>query len=182
MPGYVDPGIGTERSSKAFQDFFARWGAKANLRSVWNTVVPVTIVDRFRGEDEGSLYALTGYTPGAANEHPAIFMGAAQGATTRDDTALEILGWYGGFAVTASVAIINPVLNIFSPEYPYNPVLNQKPVGVFIAGLFTNRSFTRGEAIAFGGSNPAWPVYAGAMGLNLGSRLMAMTGGQLWSL
>jgi hypothetical protein len=168
----IDPGIGTERSARGFQDFFARWGAKANLRSIFNFVVPVALVDRFRGDDEGSLFALTAETPGALSEHPAVFFGAISGVSTRDDVDLEILSFtVGTIATNMPPNALQPAsLHIFTPVSPYNPVLNLNPVGTFIPGMFTNKAFTRGSGIAFAGSNPAWPAGAGSLGFMLTNR------------
>lgn len=163
----IDPGLGTHSSSRAFQGFLGRWGiAGANLRSVWNTVFPVAIVDRYRGEEEGSLYALTAETPGALNEHPAIFFGAISEVETRDNVELEIIGISAGFGASATPPdSIDPGLfHVFTPIAPYNPVVNLNPVGVFIPGMFLNRAFTRGSGIAFAGTNPAFPAYEGAIG------------------
>jgi hypothetical protein len=166
MAGYIDPGIATERSSKGFQDFFARWGAKANLRSIWNFIVPVAVVDRFRGDDEGSIYGISAETPGDASEHSSIFLGSWWGPGAVDNLTIEILAYSASINVTynpGAIAEIAANFHIFTPYQPYNPTATLDPPGYFTPGLFTNKAFTRGGVIAVGGYAPTLPPEIGWM-------------------
>lgn len=159
---FWDPGMGSEYSSRRFQRFFRRWGALSNLRSVLNYVQPVTLVDRFRDDDEGSLFAVYFETGSAVNEHPAILFGS-----NVETVDLEIVGlqaWYSWQAPPLGVFVWNMLCHVFTPLAPYNPVANVNPVGVGVPGLMTNERFTRGNSYAIGGHNPALPAYPGWTG------------------
>ena len=149
-------GLGIEQSTRRYQGFFGRWGAKANLRGVLNYVLPVAVVDRFQGIEEGSYRAITAITDGALNEYPACFFGGISGVTTRDDVELEIVQIRVALGVDALTPPgYNLVAHMFTPIAPYNPVTNLNPVGTFLPGMMLDPAFTRGSMIGFGGSNPA---------------------------
>jgi hypothetical protein len=112
-------------------------------------------VDRFRGEAEGSLFGITGYTPGAVNEFSSIAFGSAE-----NDWEIHQIAWnfqqpggVGGASVWG--------YHVFTPIAPYNPVANINPVGVYSPGLITNKAFTFGTVGAVGGSNPAFAAVRG---------------------
>jgi hypothetical protein len=150
------PGVGLRSTTRDYQGLFRRWGAKANLRGVWNVATPVVVTDRYRGDDEGALRGLTAESLSAPNEAPAVFFGAFPDVTG-DITADQEIHQVSVMANVPNAGALQSVrveVHIFSPIAPYNPVLNPNPLGVFIPGLQTDFAFTSGRVIAVGGSNP----------------------------
>jgi len=162
-----DPGIGTERSARNFTGLFRRWGTRGNVRSILNFVIPVTAIDRYRGDNEGSLWGLYAEGGGSTqNKHPAIVMGSPD-----RNVDLEVLGfqcWYRWRATApAAGTILNHALTLMSPIVPYTPITLLDPAGTWIPGLITNDAFTRSNSYAIGGVNTALPSYAGWNGYQL---------------
>jgi len=121
-----------------------------------DSVLPVAVVDRFRGPEEGSLRGITGQSLGAINEFPAVFFGGlpdADGTIRVDITVHQINVWLDG-RVAALPANRVVQIHVFTPEAPYNPTANQNPVGIFVPSLNLDPAFTRGRAAMIGGSNP----------------------------
>jgi len=158
---------GFSRTTKRFQNLFRRWGGeKANLRGIWDQVLPVIIVDRFRGPDEGSLRAITGESQGASVEFPAIFFGALPDpdGTIRVEVEIHKMAvWKANFSDLANgpPALTNGDFHLFTPIEPYDPVVNLNPVGQFVPGLNLDPPFTLGRVRMIAGSNPALPIDVG---------------------
>ncbi len=153
----LPPGIRLEQSTTRFQRFFRHWGAKANLRGVFNFVQPVAVVDRSYGPDEGALRGLTGESLGAPVEFPAVFFGGLPDADgiIRVDMFLHALkAWKttAGFNLPGGYP---DEFHLFTPEFPYDPVVNLNPVGLFVPGLNLDDPLSRGRVGMLGGSNPA---------------------------
>jgi len=138
-------------------DFFGRWGdSRTNLKSVMDTVIPVAIVDRFRDDDEGSVFGVSAFcTAGPANEFPSVSFGSA----VNDWELLQITSWEVRFATRINRLIQD---HIFTPIDPYNPAATISPVGTFAPGLINNRNFTLGTVRGIGGYNPVLPAFIGA--------------------
>lgn len=130
-----------------------------------DSVLPVAVVDRFRGPEEGSLRGITGQSLGAVNEFPAVFFGGrpdADGIIRVDIDVHQINVWLDvQIAVLPAVRTVQ--VNLFTPEAPYDPVTNQNPLGIFVPSLNLDPAFTRGRAAMIGGSNPV----NGPIGLEL---------------
>jgi len=158
---------GFSRTTKRFQNLFRRWGGeKANLRGIWDQVLPVIVVDRFRGPDEGSLRAITGESLGASLEFPAIFFGALPDpdGTIRVEVEIHKMAvWKKNFSdlVNAPPINTNSDFHLFTPIEPYDPVVNLNPVGQFVPGLNLDPPFTLGRVRMIAGTNPALPVDVG---------------------
>lgn len=150
---------------KDMSRLFRRWGSHAsNVRGVFNGILPVQIIDRWRDDGEGSLYSLFAGVTAAAfynGQHPSIAFG-----TFDERVEIEILGWqaYFRFITNRPVSTWNTVAHIFSPQTPYNPVAFLSPAGQFVPGLITNYSFHLSTAFALAGYNAAMPAYAGWTG------------------
>ncbi len=150
------PGIGYTNVGKRTADLFRRWrSSELGLRAMWNAILPVVVVDRYRDDDEGSIYGLTVFTGGNPTEFPS----AAFGSGVND---WELLGIHAGifFPVGAS-GFANLRAHLFTPILPYNPVVNLNPVGFFSNQLLTNRDFTFGTVQGVGGTNPVLPFQTG---------------------
>lgn len=141
-----------------YNRLFSHWRAPTgNLKRMLDSVLPVAVVDRFRGPEEGSLRGITGQSLGNLNEFPAIFFGGlpdSDGVIRVDIEIHQISVWLD---VRGAVLPGNRIVqvNMFTPEAPYDPVTNQNPVGIFIPALNLDPAFTRGRAAMLGGSNPA---------------------------
>ncbi len=138
-------------------DLFGRWGdPRTNLRSMLSGIIPVAVVDDFRDDDRGSIFGISAFSLGTANEFPACSFGSS----INDWELLGIpditLNYDGLFAAPTVLEF-----HMFTPINPYNPVATLNPVGFFPNGLLTNRAFTFGTVNGFGGSNPAVPALLG---------------------
>jgi len=143
--------------TKRALDLFGRWGdPRTNLRSMLDSVLPVQIVDRFRDDDEGSLYGLTAFV---SNAFPGQFPSVSFGSAVND---WELLCIAEITPVFSTGALLGSGFHIFTPIEPYNPAVNLSPVGFFRAGLLTNRAFTFGTVSGIGGYNPVLPAIFGA--------------------
>lgn len=159
------PGLDYIGISRGFRSFFQRWGATEarNFRAVFNAVVPVALVDRFRDDDEGSLFALSATSNGAPQQFSAVAFGSG-----RNEWELHAFN-LGMARVGVTAGVITEQIHLFTPIEPYNPVVNA-PLGPFVPGLITNEAFTFGSVRGFGGANTALPpiegmlVYQGTVG------------------
>lgn len=133
---------------KNFLDFFGRFRSQTrNMEGLYSGIIPVSLVDRFRDDDEGSVFGLSAASPGLANELTSIAWGSAE-----NDWELHAL-WFR-VAVGGIVAGSLSWNHLFTPIDPYNPVATPNPVGFFVPGLILNKSFTLGSVTAVGGTNP----------------------------
>lgn len=147
----VDPGLGTIQPAVGSQRFFKRWGAIGNLRSIWNSVVPVAQVDRWRNEEEGTFYGMSVASYGAANNYTAAALVAPTGQPGYPNTILEVQRINISWQVPAAVGQINVDFHVMSPETGYNPIATLNPVGIYRAGLSTQPAGGWGSATGFGG-------------------------------
>jgi hypothetical protein len=142
--------------TKRSLDLFGRWGdPRTNLKSMLDTVLPVVVVDRFRGDDEGSIFGIRAVTGPIVNEYPSVNFGSAV-------NDWELLGVSAvGVFYTGAVGSKFFDIHLFTPIAPYNPAVNLDPVGFFRSGLLNNRAFTFGTVSAIAGSNPGLPLIRG---------------------
>lgn len=145
--------------TKRALDLFGRWGdPRTNLRAMMDTVIPVAVVDRFRDDDEGSVYGISAFTVvggGFAGQFPSISFGSG----VNDWELMGMTAVNINFNGQTGPKFMN--VHMFTPIEPYNPALNPSPVGVFPAGLLTNRAFTFGTVTALAGYNPVLPPIFG---------------------
>lgn len=139
--------------ARNFSDFFGRWRSPfSNLRSIWNSCIPVAVVDRFRDDEEGSLYGCTCSSVGAINEYTAAVLFNPE----HDIEVHAITCWQGFTYLTFWPSFMMAGFHIFTPIIPYNPIQNNL-AGAFRGGLLTNRAFTFPTSLGFTGTNPALP-------------------------
>lgn len=164
-------GLDWKYQVKDLSRLFRRWGSHAsNIRGVFNGILPVQIVDRWRDEDEGSLFAMTIWADAqgiTAGWHPSCVIG-----TIDDDTETEILGWQAWYrwrsTFTAGLVIPHK-LHLFTPIAPYTPLDVANPVGFYTPGMITDYGFTFGNTRGIGGfaaALPPLPSYHGYMVMN----------------
>jgi len=143
-----------QTSGRETSSFGASWGIPGAglLRSLFNTVVPVAIVQRWRDEKSGSLYGLSGGTLGAFGHRPAVEI-----FSTESDWELNYLTV--GFpmmedqGVTGHSAWYDYAVNLFTGRAGYNPV-EFNGVGPFGPNLITNAQFSAGSIRMQSGTNP----------------------------
>jgi hypothetical protein len=143
---YLPPG------GRSLRNWFGRWGtAGGDIRGLWNGIIPVALVDRFRDDTEGSLYGMTMTANVAANQHASFAMGSVV-----DDWELHQLqvGWF--FPGALSTTVWNHM--VYTPLSGFNPVPTPAPVGQFVPGLVTNFAFTFGSVFGVAGHNPSLPT------------------------
>lgn len=145
--------------TKRVLDLFGRWGdPRTNLKSMMDSIIPVVVVDRFRDDDEGSIFGISAFTQtggGFAGEFPSISFGSG----VNDWELLGVTAFFVNYNGNTGVKFFN--IHMFTPIEPYNPALSPSPVGVFPSGMLTNRAFTFGTVSAIGGYNPAPPAILG---------------------
>lgn len=142
--------------TKRVLDLFGRWGdSRTNLRSMMDGIIPVVVVDRFRDDDEGSVFGLSAFaSAGPAGELPSVSFGSA----VNDWELIQIVTTQIRFSTNTARLIQT---HLFTPVAPYNPALTPSPVGFFGPGLIPNRNFTFGTVVAIGGYNPVPPTFTG---------------------
>jgi len=146
--------FGFAQSTRNFLDLFGRFGdPRRNLRGVADWAQPVVVADRFRDDDEGSVYGIQAFTPGAANEFSSVAFGSAVNDWDCLAFAIEQVG--GG--------VHQFDVHLFTPIAPYNPVVNLNPVGLFQPGLITDRAFTFRSVQGVGGTAPTLPAIFGPL-------------------
>jgi len=142
---------------KDLSRLFRRWGSHAtNIRGVFNGILPVQIVDRWRDDDEGSLFAMTIWADGSglgAGWHPAVVIGAID-----DMTEIEILGWQAWYrwrsTFTPGLSIPHK-MHLFTPIVPYSPIEVASPSGFYTPGLITDYGFSFGQCRGIAGGASA---------------------------
>lgn len=140
--------------TKRTLDLFGRWGdSRSQLKSMLDVAVPVVVVDRFRDDDEGSVYGIRASGGSSNFDVPSVSFGS--GVNDWELLAVTQLG-YSSATLPVTVGV-----HMFTPIFPYNPALVVDPVGFFLPGLITNRAFTFGTVSALGGNNPARPFVTG---------------------
>lgn len=140
--------------TKRTLDLFGRWGdSRTQIRGMLDHSVPVVVVDRFRDDEEGSVFGLHGQGNGAVNS----FSSVSFGSVVNDWELHQVTS----LSYSASAVPFTTLIHMFTPIFPYNPALIQTPVGFFRPGLINNRAFTFGTVTAIGGNNPAFPTVVG---------------------
>lgn len=157
----IDPGLGTVQPAVGSQGFFTRWGAVAQLRSIWNTIVPVAVVDRWRGDDDGSVRGITAVCNGNVNEYPCVVFLAPTGQPGKSDVIFEVDLVSFRRWVSQDPGNFIYDLHLFSPEAAYNPIQNLSPIGIYNPGFSTHPNANWGSVVGLGGTNPALGSYVG---------------------
>lgn len=141
--------------TKRTLDLFGRWGdSRRMLRGMLDHVVPVVVVDRFRDDDEGSIY---GIHIRGSNAGTTGIPSCSWGSAINDWECLALTALsYSATAVPTTIG-----MHIFSPIFPYNPAATISPAGFRVPGLINNRAFTLGTVQGVGGFNASFPANVG---------------------
>ncbi len=135
-------------------DLFGRWGdSRTQLRAMLDHIIPVVVVDRFRDDQEGSMFGIHARGGRTGTETPSVSFGSAV-----NDWELHKIT---SLSYSASNRPFTIGAHMFNPIAPYNPATFLSPVGLFAPALINNRAFTFGTVNAIGGSNPTLPAIVG---------------------
>ena len=147
------PGLRYLSPTRTFRNFFGRFGITGgSIRGIWNGIVPVAVVDRYRDDTEGSLFGTTMTANVAANQHAAFAMGSVA-----DDWELLAFSW-GWFFPGALTFPHYMNMMIYTPTASFTPVTTPAPVGTFAPGLNTDFAFTFSGVVGVAGHNPGLPT------------------------
>ena len=140
---------------RSFRNLFGRYGTnRGAIRGIFNAVIPVAVVDRYRDDTEGSLYGMemTGSCP------PGSWPAFACGSVTDDWELLQanMLNWNFGTGATEWWSWY-----VYTPDASYVPVQLASPPGFWTPGLNTDWSFTLSSVTGLAGSNLAAPARGG---------------------
>lgn len=140
------------------------------LRRVFDSIIPVSVAQRFYGEKSGSVYGITAGTPLIQGERPAIefFNPLADWAIHRINIMFTRFSLPIGAVSNEFQFWYQMGVHMFTPYIPYNPILNNT-TPLFAPNLITNAAAVSGGTRGQGGSNPdAYPQGLGYI-LYLGS-------------
>jgi len=130
------------------------WGTRGGsfIRSILNAVIPVTVVERWYGELEGSLFGLSAGTVGSFGLRPAVefFSAFADWELHAINCNYPIMGTVGA---TGGPTEYRVATTLFTPVGSFNPT-QFSPVGPFGPQLVTNANFDQGTVRGFAGVNP----------------------------
>ena len=137
--------------SRNLLELLSRWGAGvlSTAFPLFKGVLPVVLVDRFRGPDEGNLWVITAETAGAAGEHSTV--GIASGEAAADWELLNItvndIPFGSSTSYDHGFHVSTPVLGAT------DPVQNNLLVG-FVPGIITDLPVTLSPLRGFSGTSP----------------------------
>lgn len=141
---------------RSFRNFFGRYGTTAgSIRGVFNGVIPVAVIDRYRDDTEGSVFALSATAQAIANTNAAFAVGSAT-----DDWELLWANW-GLFFPGLEPAANEFNLMVYTPDFTFNPVTTPAPAGFFVPGMNTDFAFTLGSVSMVAGHRVGLPTRFG---------------------
>lgn len=144
-------GLGWLSPVRSFRNFFGRYGTvSGSMRGLFNGIVPVAVVDRFRDDTEGSLFGMQMFCNATAARFPAFAMGSPQ-----DDW--ELLALNTGILGPVGAGNEAPNFMVYTPDATYQPIQALNPLGVFTPGLNLDWSFTLSTVTGVAGSNATLP-------------------------
>jgi len=130
------------------------WGTRGGslLRGIFNAVIPVTIVERWFGELDGSLFGLTAGTTATAGFRPAVeFFSASRDWELHSiNVSYPLQSATSGGAAPTDYRIITSLFTAFAG---FNPI-EFNPTILFGPQLITNETFNQGTVRGQGGVNP----------------------------
>jgi hypothetical protein len=148
------PGIDYVSPIRTFRNFFGRYGITGgSIRGLFNAVIPVAVVDRYRDDSEGSLFAMTIGAVTPIGGYAAFAMGSVA-----DDWELLSVNW-ANQVTGAPARVLN--LSVYTPIFPYVPVANPNPAVLVNPGLNYDFATTFGSVTGVGGWNAALPARLG---------------------
>jgi len=153
-------GLGFDGPVRSFRNFFGTYGTVGGaIRGLANFIIPVAVVDRYRDDDEGSLFGLTMTATVPAGRFAAFAIGSPQ-------NDWELHGLNAGYFIS-SAAPPRQFFNymVYTPDSSFIPVQTPAPAGLFVPGLNTDFAFTLGSVTGIAGHNPAPPPRFGFFSL-----------------
>lgn len=152
-------GIDWLSPSRTLRNLFGRYGITGgSIRGLYNAVMPVVVVDRYRDDTEGSQFAITATSLNVpAGRLPAFAFGSPD-----DDWELHGAN-FGTYDWQAAVVSRSTNCMIYTPDFTYVPVQTPSPAGFSQPGLNTNFPFTVSSVSGVAGHNAAapWPARFG---------------------
>jgi hypothetical protein len=153
MPAF---GIDWLAPVRSFRNFFGTYGTtQGSIRGVLNAIVPVAIVDRYRDDEEGSLFALTATANVNAGDHAAFVFGSPS-----DDWELYAVNkaiFFPNGLPTDPTQWLTFNLMMYTPDSTYQPVEFPSPAGLYVPGLNLDWAFTVGSVTGIAGYNTTLP-------------------------
>ncbi len=130
------------------------WGTRGGslLRGIFNAVIPVTIVERWYGKLDGSLFAQTAGTPGSLGFRPAVefFSQNRDWELHAINISYPVMADVG---LTAGPPEYRIITNLFTAFAGFNPI-EFNPTVLFGPQLITNDTFNQGTVRGQGGVAP----------------------------
>lgn len=163
------PEYGWLQTARNWTRFGDRWGTRGGnpISGLLNAVVPVSVIERFRDEDEGGVRGITVVSPGFGTtlpvgvgdvEFPACCFAHLTSAWNIHSVniAFDRATPLGG--ASGNQTNYQEIVGMYSPFAPYNPCANNTGGAVFRPGLIARTPFTFGGVFGLGGTNPALPI------------------------
>lgn len=149
------PGVGFRPFARNMIGWAREWGTlrQENFRAVFNAVIPVSVVDRFRDNDEGSVFGLRVISGGISQALGPGEITAIIFFSTDPNVEFHVhsVNWHYDFDTTNAVfRIVEMGVMMYTPIAPHNPVAIA-PVGLFVPGLITTEMFTFGSVRGIAG-------------------------------
>lgn len=165
MPSF---GIDWLAPVRSFRNFFGTYGTtQGSVRGVLNAIVPVAVVDRYRDDDEGSIFSMTLTALCQSGNHAAFAVGSSA-----DDWELHAASWGtfwpNGFPNSGPTWLTRNLM-IYTPDVSYQPVETFAPAGIFVPGLNSDWAFTFGSVFGFAGYNSGLPSTFGRFPFDTGN-------------
>lgn len=162
------PVFGISDTARNYTRLGDKWGTIGGnaIRGLLNFCIPVSVIERFRDENEGGVYGLTAITPGFGTVLPPNPQTAEFPACcfTNLTTAFRIHRMNIVFNRGAPVfgaggpgSNYQELINVYSPFGDYNPCANNV-LGLFRPGLIARNPFVFGGTVGVSGTNPLLPV------------------------
>jgi hypothetical protein len=143
---------------RSFRNFFGTYGTtQGSIRGVLNAIVPVAIVDRYRDDDEGSLFGMTCTAAVPSNKYAAFSFGSVA-----DDWELYAMNFGASWSNVPGNWSLHTLM-IYTPDSTYQPVQHFAPAGIWVPGMNTDWSFTLGSVTGITGYNDTLPARFGTM-------------------
>jgi len=141
------------------------WGTlrQENFRGVLNAVIPVSIVDRFRDNDEGSVFGIRVRSNGISQALGPGELTAVVFFSNDPNVEFHVhsINWdYEFDTLNAVLAQQAMGVMMYTPILPHNPVIIS-PVGLFVPGLLTTDNFTFGSIRGLAGRSTQFATLDG---------------------
>jgi len=151
----VSLGIGSEGvSGRDTTGLGNSWGTRGGslIRSIFNWVVPVTVIERWYDDDTGSLFGLSAGSNGTFEQRPSVEFFS-------DECDWELHAVNVTYPIRSTNTVGDPtdyqiICHIFTAFAPYDPI-EFNVSGPFGPQLITTELFNQGTVRAMGGTSPS---------------------------